>query len=184
MKPAFRFRKYAGRLATLVPVIRFITASWTYSRFQAARPSRPRVHLKALGYNNARRFGGQMVFVPEGQRDSSQARGASAVWTFAGDQVSENLPQRRGLRTQPRVSTRSSTLSFIHNSPVDRSSSRPHSLTRGHHRCTRAPLNGTSEHRLEAYATLTPWRRHSRCTAIATGMALGGGSTVQKANVA
>jgi hypothetical protein len=28
-------------------------------------------------------------------------------------------------------------------------------------------------HRLEAYATLTPWRRHSRWTAIASRMALG-----------
>jgi hypothetical protein len=42
----------------------------------------------------------------------------------------------------------------------------------------------TTEHRLEAYATLTPSRRHSRCTAIALWWTPGDRSTVRKANVA
>jgi hypothetical protein len=39
-----------------------------------------------------------------------------------------------------------------------------------------------TEHRLEAYATLTPSRRQSRCTAIGPGIGLGDRSTVRNAN--
>jgi hypothetical protein len=43
-----------------------------------------------------------------------------------------------------------------------------------------APFNGANG--TQAFATLTPSRRHSRCAAIAPGMALGDRSTVRKAN--
>ena len=41
--------------------------------------------------------------------------------------------------------------------------------------------NVKTEHRLEAYATFTPSRRHFECTAIALGMALTDRSKVRKA---
>jgi hypothetical protein len=78
-----------------------------------------------------------------------------------------DLCPESGYRTQPRVST----LIFVQNLSVE-SPPRPIFLTptcthRGHHRC---PWKHRStvrmEHRLEAYATLTPSRRHSRCTSL------------------
>jgi 4-carboxy-4-hydroxy-2-oxoadipate aldolase/oxaloacetate decarboxylase len=54
----------------------------------------------------------------------------------------------------------------------------------GHHQLLLESIhNVRTEHRLEAYATLTPSRRHRGCTARASGMALGDRSTVRKANV-
>jgi hypothetical protein len=45
--------------------------------------------------DNANRFDGRMVFVPEGRHDSSQARSAwSAVWTFIEGHVGEFSPRR------------------------------------------------------------------------------------------
>jgi hypothetical protein len=117
-------------------------------------------------------MGGRMVFVLEGQHDSSQARRASP----------------KGLEgSVPGFQPRGSTLSFIHNLSVG-SPPRPIFLTSAftHPLQSLFPWKHRSmvrtEHRLEAYATLTPSRRHSTCTAIAPGIALGDRSTVRKAN--
>jgi hypothetical protein len=75
----------------------------------------------------------------------------------------------------PRVET----LIFEHNLSAGAGDSPVH-----HSIAQKASLNGRTEHRLEAYATLTPSRRQRGFTAIATRMALRDRSTVRKTNVA
>jgi hypothetical protein len=108
-------------------------------------------------------------------------------WTYFRVVSTLDLPPVQGESLWAAV-PRVGTMGFIHNLPVGSpprpiflrpafTDPRPSSL----HPSTAQRCDGTQAGSL-CYATLTSWRRHSRCTAIASRMALGDRSTARNAN--